>query len=197
MVDLGTRKRVTIEQVQPGSPWIDGLPWMRESAENFPLQSVTDLKLPSKEDREVNKELIIPEVVDYTQCLLVKYVPKEIAKRYELSNYLINPNRYRFRKVIRILALVLLYIHKISAKCKNLRNFDFRQFDDQSDGPSSSETRNSFIVFAVYKASGANMVDVAVVQLSGHFLEAAIIITGKLQKFGYLLISQNMRIFRL
>ena len=173
VVDLGMRKGVTIDQLQPGSPWIDGLPWMRKSAENFPLQSVTDLKLSSKEDREVNKERIIPEVVDYTQCLLVKYVPKEIAKQYELSNYLINPNRYRFRKVIGILASVLLHIHKISAKCKNLWNFDFRQFDDQSDGPSSSETRNSFIVFPVYKASGANMVDVAVVQLSGHFLEAA------------------------
>ena len=98
MVDLGTRKGVTIDQVQPGSPWIDGLPWMRESAKYFPLQSVTDLKLSSK-DREVNKERIIPEVVDYTQCLLVKYVPKEIAKPYKLSSYLINPNRYRFRKV--------------------------------------------------------------------------------------------------
>ena len=51
VVDLGTREGVTIDQVQPGSPWIDGLPWMRKSAENFPLQSVTGLKLSSKEDR--------------------------------------------------------------------------------------------------------------------------------------------------
>ena len=80
VLDLWKRKGVTIDQVQPGSPWIDGLPWMRESAENFTLQSVTDLKLSFKEDCEVNKELIIPEVVHYTQCLLVKYVPKEIAK---------------------------------------------------------------------------------------------------------------------
>ena len=33
VVDLWKRKGITIDQVQPGSPWIDGFPWMQESAE--------------------------------------------------------------------------------------------------------------------------------------------------------------------
>lgn len=42
----------------------------------------------------------------------------EIKKRYQFSNYLIDPNRFRLRKVVRILALVLKFIRKLVVKRK-------------------------------------------------------------------------------
>ena len=35
----------------------------------------------------------------------------KISERYKFSNYLIDPNRFRLRKVVRIVALVFLFIN--------------------------------------------------------------------------------------
>ena len=40
-------------------------------------------------------------------------VNEEIKLRYQLAKYLIDPNRFRFRKVIRILGLALTFIKMI------------------------------------------------------------------------------------
>ena len=36
----------------------------------------------------------------------------EVFLRYQYSNYVIDPNRYRFRKVVRIVGLVYLFVKK-------------------------------------------------------------------------------------
>ena len=40
----------------------------------------------------------------------------KITKRYEFSDYVIDPNKFRFKKVIKILALVKLFVNKLKAK---------------------------------------------------------------------------------
>ena len=49
VADLGTRKGATVQQVSPGSPWIEGLPWMRKDSSEFPLSTVEDIKLSASE----------------------------------------------------------------------------------------------------------------------------------------------------
>ena len=39
-----------------------------------------------------------------------------ICERYRFSKYVLDPNKFRFRKVVRILALVLLFVNKLKSK---------------------------------------------------------------------------------
>ena len=114
IADLGTRKGATIDDVREDSPWNKGLPWMRGREEDFPLETIEDLILSAREKSDVLKEKIIPEC--HTTTNVARYVPNEVEKFYEFSQYLLNPNRYRFRTSQRILGLVFMFLDKISRK---------------------------------------------------------------------------------
>ena len=56
----------------------------------------------------------------------VKSVTEELGKRYKFSNYLIDPNKFRLRKVLRTLASVMLFIRNVKKSVKiNLSNNDY------------------------------------------------------------------------
>ena len=111
--DLGTRKGAKISDVMPDSPWIRGYPWMREPEENFPLKKYEDICLSVKEKGDAGKEKV---EVDLHDCFVSRYVPQEVGDRYAYSDYLIDPNKFRFRTVLRILALVFIFLEKINDK---------------------------------------------------------------------------------
>ena len=48
-------------------------------------------------------------------CYATRYVPTEVRDRYRFSEYLIEPNIHRLRKVVSILALVMLFIKKLKS----------------------------------------------------------------------------------
>ena len=48
-------------------------------------------------------------------------VDKEIKCRYQYSKYVIDPNRFRFWKVVRVLALIFTFIKKISKNIEKMR----------------------------------------------------------------------------
>ena len=55
----------------------------------------------------INRQLSVA----YNQCYAVtKEVLDNVGKRYLFSSYVIDPNKYRFRKVVRIVALIILFI---------------------------------------------------------------------------------------
>lgn len=164
IADLGTHKGVKIEQVSPGSPWIDGLPWMRERKENFPLQTVGDIVLSSKEQADVNKEKFANELTPQAISAYTS-VPKEVGDRYKFSKYLVNPCRFRYRKVLRIVALVFLFLERISAKVAARRK---KAFEFLETG--AKEHANTFIVNTV---TVRNVSKVVVVPLPDYILRAA------------------------
>ena len=43
-------------------------------------------------------------------------VPIKVKERYEFSNYIIDTNKFRLRKVMRILALVMLFIKNMKIR---------------------------------------------------------------------------------
>jgi hypothetical protein len=121
IADLGTRKGATILDVSPGSLWLTGFPWYSDSEENFPCKSIEEIKLSHIEKADANKEKILDEyAADSSHCFETKYVPQETGERYKFSRYLVNPTKYRFSIVTRILALVFMFIQKI-----NVRNTKF------------------------------------------------------------------------
>ena len=167
VADLGTRKGATVQQVSPGSPWIEGLPWMRKASSEFPLSTVEDIKLSASEKRDASKEQVFPES-DAHVCL--SYVPKDVEARYAFSKYLVNPNRHRFTTVVRIVALVFLFIQKISAKlCARTR----RTFDFLRERESKCTKPTQYIVFPIRAATSEKVVDVAVIEVPYRVLSCA------------------------
>ena len=121
--DLGTRKGARIEDVSPESEWICGREWMKGAEADFPLKTVGELVLEAAELSDIRKECIVFDTAEddsFVRCLSVSHfthvLKNNYSKRYEFSNYVIDPLKFRFRKVIRTLALVYLFIKKIKAK---------------------------------------------------------------------------------
>ena len=44
---------------------------------------------------------------------MTKFVPNEVGERYKFSNYIIDPNKFRFQTIVRILGLGFLFIQKM------------------------------------------------------------------------------------
>ena len=109
VADIGTRRGCTLGDIAPESTWIQGLPWMKEDASTFPVKELHELA-PSVDDLKTAKsEMTVTEPIQ-ERCLLTRYVDDKTEQRYKFSNYFLDPNKFEFSKVVRILAVVLKYI---------------------------------------------------------------------------------------
>ena len=123
IADIGTRKGATLDDIRSDSVWINGFEWMKGSQSDFPVKTVEELVLEAGARQEAEKEKILIDS-SYLVChsvpnpvyLPIRYVPSSLRERYSFSKYLLDPNTFRFRKVVRVLALVLLYVHKLLKK---------------------------------------------------------------------------------
>ena len=119
MADLGTRPCSTINSIASDSLWINGQDWMRQPSTNFPIKTAKEICLSQAEIQEVSKESHqSPEVGSQQTSYITSttIVPNQVSDRYAFSNYIIDPNKFRFSSVIRILAIVIKFI-------KNLKHF--------------------------------------------------------------------------
>ena len=116
--DLGTRKGVKVAEVAEDSVWINGLPWMSKPEEEFPVLTIEQIKLSQQETADADREKIsVKSFFCHKKAALDTSSSEQSQLRYKYSKYLIDPNRYRFCKVDRVMALVLTFVKKIS---KNL-----------------------------------------------------------------------------
>ena len=167
VADIGTRKGARIADVGPESPWSRGLPWMREAEENFPLKTVSEITLTGNEKTSFEKECVVDNILATfdVQCF-VKYVPNELGERYKFLNYLLDPNKYRFRTVIRIVSLVFLFIFK----CFKKRQLSFLK-NPKFSSTHMTESYGRYAVACPVKVKpGTN---IAVVHISDEMLLAA------------------------
>ena len=97
---------------------------MRKEMDDFPLKSAADIKLEACEMETCKSELLTERFRNINMCDAAEEVgvklslsllavnaeeccvPDEVSSYYELSKYIIDPNKHRFTKVVRILALV-------------------------------------------------------------------------------------------
>ena len=173
IADLGTRKGARIEDVGPNSPWIQGLPWMREEESEFPIKTIADIVLSGKEKSEISKESVLEEIdlaeSEENFTFLTKFVPNVVGERYKFSKYVINPNKHRFRTVVRILGLVFLFIKNVRKRC-NKKTFEFLEKRISILGTNVPEKGN-YSVFPVKSTSDNS--NVAVVHLTESELNAS------------------------
>ena len=130
IADVGTRKGMTLEEVGPDSEWINGLEWMKGEERDFPLKTATEIVLGIESRKEARKESIVIDIdgleEQSSQCCVYmsdRCVPEEVGSRYKYSQYVIDPNRFRFRKVVRVLGLVLTFIKNILARISKVNVF--------------------------------------------------------------------------
>ena len=111
IADIGARKGAKMS-VRSDSNWICGLTWMEGGECEFPIKTLKEIVLDNNEVGDLNKESIIKE----NWGLTCKIVSDEYKNRYDFSEYLIDPNRFRFKKVVRVMALVYLFVLKFMSK---------------------------------------------------------------------------------
>ena len=113
--DVGTRKGASLDCVTPDGDWTNGYEWMRGDESDFPLKTAAQVILDNEARTEARREEIL---VDVLSCqyfighlhIPEEQVPEEVGRRYKYCNYVIDPNKFRFRKVVRILALIFRFL---------------------------------------------------------------------------------------
>ena len=113
VADIGTRRGTSLADVSEDSKWSKGLPWMTNDESKFPSSTIHEIKLNANEVEEIKKEVTFGTMETYT---MERKIPNEVLERFKFSNYLIDPNKYRFKKVVRIMALVIRFIKNLRSK---------------------------------------------------------------------------------
>ena len=92
---------------------------MRMKIEDFPIKTVTEISLNSekldhiKQEVPSNKELENVISNPHTNSFLMHQqaiIPDEVSTRYQFSNYILDLNKYRFTKVIRVVAYIVKFV---------------------------------------------------------------------------------------
>ena len=146
MADLGTRKGTKIDDIKDGSPWMTGKVWTQLSQEHWPIKCANDIKL-RRNDFDAHKdesmifddEWINKSVTSNNFFSNVTSQAKlnEIGERYKYSKYIIDLNKFRFRKVVRILGLVYLFLKNLKRK-----TFGYETNVDKIELPSQLKCSN-------------------------------------------------------
>ena len=110
IADIGTRKGATLSDVDSNSLWINGFDWMKKDKSQFPVKAVEELKLDSVSLCDLKNEYIKGSSDDIIWSNILerklqasshhnKRVLDNLTERYKFSSYVIDSNKFRFRKV--------------------------------------------------------------------------------------------------
>ena len=126
VADIGTRRGVKLSDVIEGSNWMNGFPWMSDLKENFPVSTIEQVKLDNAGLQSLQKEQIDinPQNLNTSKTSsahTVNYAGPKVKERYEFSQYILDPNKFRFRKSVRITSLVMTFIWNISINVERVR----------------------------------------------------------------------------
>ena len=123
MADLGTRpEKVKMSDVGPDSEWECGKEWMHgdvvDAVAQGVLKPISELRLGGEKDSEEYKQGLVfdSDVPDIFCNAVTNTRVAKLQLRVEYSNYLVLPTQFGFKKVVRILSLVLTFIQKCRKK---------------------------------------------------------------------------------
>ena len=128
-----------MDVVGKDSVWINGFDWMKWNKASFPAKTIDEIKLNSEEisameneflkyssnmakglmTNKVDRSYLISDV--YKTIAVDSYqrkIPSEVLECHKFSKYVVDPNKARFKKVVRIFAFVLRFIKKLQMKYK-------------------------------------------------------------------------------
>ena len=106
---------------------------MKCSKNEFPVKKVNEILLRCEDLDSLKAESLRPECIEslidkseeevlegksYISNMGRRVDSKVLRERYAFSQYVIDPNQFRLRKVVRVLALVMLFIRKLINKVR-------------------------------------------------------------------------------
>ena len=117
--DCGTRPdKVSIEDILVGSMWHSGAKWMTDSFERAigdgVIKPAAQLRLNDEEESDYLEGVLydkVPELLTRGH-VVNEYRISEIEKRARFSNYLIQPTKWPFKKFVRVMTSVLMFLIK-------------------------------------------------------------------------------------
>ena len=126
LADLGTRpEKVKLSDVGPDSEWECGKAWMHGEVEDAIQQGiikpVSELRLNVEKDNEEYKDGLVfgGDTPDIFCNAVTKNRVEQLQLRVEYSDYLLLPTKFGFKKVVRIMAIVMSFINKCRKKVIN------------------------------------------------------------------------------
>ena len=133
LADKGTRRGCTLKDVDKYSDWRNGIEWLQYETYQFPMKTVHEIILSSEEVDKANKEVPILSEFSKIKKKNTRGLPKksspvtyiacdEVQKRYEFSNYVVDPNKHRFSQVMRIVAYILKFISALKESVRIKRS---------------------------------------------------------------------------
>lgn len=105
VADLGTRP-ASVEALAAGSTWQDGQPWMKLPREKMPIKTAAQVTMTAEEKRAAAAEMRAADV----RGSMINLNSTAVTSRYTYSNYLVDPCRFSWSKVVRIVAIVQKFI---------------------------------------------------------------------------------------
>ena len=130
VADIGTRSEVEVD-IGKDSEWMNGKDWMRMEKEDMPTRTLQQVSLNCDEKREASKEIKAADIGG----IVLTNLKSKVADRYSFSKYVLDPNKFSWPKVIRIMAYCLRFIYKLKKG-----NWEKPWFPNQSL-PSLQETK--------------------------------------------------------
>ena len=115
IADIGTRRVTNLGDVNQDSTWINGFSWMKQDISNFPMHPIKEIKLEGEDISSASKEST-PQHHQVFKSSLMENDVKQLKERYNFSKYIIDPNRHRFRDIIRITAIIFRFIRCLKTK---------------------------------------------------------------------------------
>ena len=196
IADIGTRKGVKIKDINQDSIWRNGFEWMKLDQSQFPVKSVIDIKLDNDQVTEMKKEFIsnydsdnLVEIQlpnqnlsnnNTTNQIVKESIYPEVLEIYEFSDYIIDPNRHRFKTVIRILAIVYKFIDALKERIysKSVNSKPTKVIDNNSTSKSIilsedeiQRSQNYFYKLATMEVKKfANLSQYDIISKRGHSL---------------------------
>ena len=105
IADLGTRY-CEVSEMNPGSSWQKGPGWMQLEEENMPIRTADEITLSGEQKRLAAQEMKASDL----HGVILHSLRTHVADRYDFSRYLVDPNKYSWKSVVRTMGYVLKFI---------------------------------------------------------------------------------------
>ena len=133
--DVATRSsKVDERSVGPDSVWEKGADWMTGSVEAAVdkdiIKPAAELRMTESEEPQFKEGFIFertPEILIHGHVAKEERVDKMI-QRSQFSNYIIEPTKYNFRKIVRITSYVFKFLRLMKMKLKKVEDKSFKTF---------------------------------------------------------------------
>ena len=105
VADLGTRP-AQVASLGADQEWQTGQKWMERPKEQMPIKTAAEVTMTAEEKRVAATELRSGDV----RGNLINLNTAVVSKRYAFSRYVVDPCKYGWTKVVRVLAIVKKFI---------------------------------------------------------------------------------------